>query len=151
MKNRPLCDWLDNSTSTGKFLLVSLKLCTIGTWHSICRRQTQKWWRFTHLQDNTFYAVILFLHHGYDYSTRFLSLAKKLVWTNYIIIYTYVYSNSSYKTKVFPKPPFNDHDVSFAGWTASEKLPAGGNFEKLGIDWHFTALCSLSLYKCDVF
>lgn len=103
----------------------------------------QKWKRFTHSQNNMFYADTLFLHRGYEHSTRIFSLAKKLV--ERTMIYTYVYSNLSYKTEIFPKPPFSDHAVSFANWTAPEKLPARENFKELGIDWHFAALCSLLL------
>lgn len=103
----------------------------------------QKWKRFTHSQNNMFYADTLFLHRGYEHSTRIFSLAKKLV--ERTMIYTYVYSNLSYKTEIFPKPPLSDHAVSFANWTAPEKLPARENFKELGIDWHFAALCSLLL------
>lgn len=96
----------------------------------------QKWKRFTHSQDNTFYAVTLFLHRGYEHSTRFLSLAKKLV-ERTIIWYTHMYiqiHRTKLKFSLNHLSIITNH-VSFAGWTR-EKLLGRENFEELGIDWH---------------
>lgn len=40
--------------------------------------------RGVHPQDDTPHAVALFLHHGYEHNTRFLSLAKLDKRINYI-------------------------------------------------------------------